>query len=233
MTLSALPRALARIGILGIAVLVAAWPQAGAAQPHRAAAAKPARAAPHPKTTSTTTTNVPNALQGFSKNRDEPVQIESDALEIRDKDKKATFSGKVHVVQGDTDVRCATLVVYYEDDQKAATVGAKAAPTTTEGQRIRRLEAMGNVIVTQKDQTATGDRGEFDMHANTITLIGHVVVSQGKNVLRGDRLFVDLNTNISRVESTGGRVQGLFQAGGARKPGEAGKDAPSLAPHLN
>jgi lipopolysaccharide export system protein LptA len=71
------------------------------------------------------------------------------------------------------------------------------------------LEAIGNVLVTQKDQTATGDKGVFDMKTNTITLIGNVVISQGQNVLRGERLVVDRGTGISRME--GGRVQGIFQ----------------------
>src|SRR5215470_7676928 len=64
----------------------------------------------------------PNALQGFSVNRDKPVRIQSASLEVRDKDKMATFSGDVHVVQGDTDMRCKVLVVYYEES--AATGGA-------------------------------------------------------------------------------------------------------------
>ena len=37
----------------------------------------------------------PNALQGFSQNKDKPVQIEAASLEVRDKDKVATFSGAV------------------------------------------------------------------------------------------------------------------------------------------
>ena len=48
----------------------------------------------------------PNALQGFSQNRDQPVHIEAATLEVRDKDKVATFSGDVHVTQGDTNMRC-------------------------------------------------------------------------------------------------------------------------------
>ena len=44
----------------------------------------------------------PNALQGFSQNRDQPVHIEASTLEVRDKDKMATFSGNVRVTQGDT-----------------------------------------------------------------------------------------------------------------------------------
>ena len=56
----------------------------------------------------------PNALQGFSQNRDQPVHIEAATLEVRDKDKVATFSGNVHVKQGDTSMRCKSLVVFYE-----------------------------------------------------------------------------------------------------------------------
>ena len=47
--------------------------------------------------------------------------------------------------------------------------------------KIRRLEARGNVVVTQKEQTATGDTGIFDMAENTVTLNGNVIVSQGTN----------------------------------------------------
>ena len=161
-----------------------------------------------------------NALQGFSKNRDEPVQIEAASLEVRDKDKVATFSGNVHVIQGDTDLRSKTLVVFYEDDGSKG-AGIKAAqPGPGGSSKIKRLEASGNVLVTQKDQTATGDKGVFDMKTNTITLIGNVVISQGQNVLRGERLVVDRETGVSRME--GGRVQGIFQRG-SKEDGSAMK----------
>ena len=57
---------------------------------------------------------VPNAMQGFSQNRDQPIQIEAATLEMRDKKKEATFSGNVKVVQGDTTMTSKTLVVFYE-----------------------------------------------------------------------------------------------------------------------
>ena len=163
-----------------------------------------------------------NALQGFSKNRDQPVQIEAASLEVRDKDKVATFSGNVHVIQGDTDLRSKTLVVFYEEDSPKAG-GIKAAqPGPGGSSQIKRLEANGNVLVTQKDQTATGDKGVFDMRTNTITLMGNVVISQGQSVLRGERLVVDRASGVSRME--GGRVQGIFQ----RSPNQDGSPAPRL-----
>jgi lipopolysaccharide export system protein LptA len=163
-----------------------------------------------------------NALQGFSKNRDQPVQIEASTLEVREKEKQATFIGNVKVTQGDTGLRSKFLVVFYEDDSKAA--GAQqnmkaATPGPGGQQQIKRLEAKGGVVVTQKDQTVTGDLGVFDMRTNTVTMSGNVVMTQAQNVLRGERLVVDLTSGVSRVESKAGqgRVQGLFQAGSVGK----------------
>ena len=59
---------------------------------------------------------VPNAMQGFSQNRDQPIQIEAASLEMRDKKKEATFTGNVKVIQGDTTMTSKVLVVFYEID---------------------------------------------------------------------------------------------------------------------
>ncbi|MGN6286095.1 MAG: LptA/OstA family protein [Afipia sp.] len=163
-----------------------------------------------------TVQGVPNAVQGFSQNRDKPIQIEAASLEMRDKDKVATFSGNVKVVQGDTTMRSKTLLVFYDNEQgkdgkKAAMKSSTPGPGGSSS--IRRLEAKGGVVVTQKDQTVTGETGIFDMRSNTVTMLGGVVLTKDKNVLRGDRLVVDMTTGISRVESSSGRgVQGMFQS---------------------
>jgi lipopolysaccharide export system protein LptA len=165
------------------------------------------------------------AMQGFQMNRDQPVKIESDALEVRDKSHQATFIGKVKLVQGETTIQCKLLVIFYEDSSAPAPAPKKGAQTAQKGgamgggQQIKRAEAKGDVLVTQKDQTAKGDNGVFDVKSNTITLTGSVVVTQGTNVLRGDRMLVDLNTGVSRVESNKTqRVEGLFNPSTAPQP---------------
>lgn len=188
-------------------------------------------------------TGVPNAMQGFSQNRDQPIQIGAASLEMRDKKKEATFSGNVKVVQGDTTMTSRTLVVFYDSGAASAAAPAanakavaKSAPiqSATPGpggsSSIRRLEAKGSVVVTQKDQVVTGETAVFDTKTNLVTMLGGVVLTQGKNVLRGDRLMVDMTTGVSRVESDSGRVQGLFQSsgqGGPLIPGAAPSAAPS------
>src|SRR5207244_2528211 len=68
-----------------------------------------------------------SSRQGFSMNRDQPVRIESNTLEVRDKIRQATFIGDVKLTQGDTTLKCRTLVVFYEDTP-AAKKGGAAAP---------------------------------------------------------------------------------------------------------
>lgn len=170
--------------------------------------------------------NVANPVAGFSQNRNEPMHIEALKLEVRDKDKIATFSGNVRVVQGDTTLKCKTLVVYYDERDNPGNIKS-STPGPTGSQQIRRLEAKGEVIVTQKDQVATGDLGTFDVRANTITLAGNVVVNQGPNVVRGERLVVDLTTGVSRVDSGTAPVRMLIQPSKDNTPSAKG---PKLAP---
>jgi lipopolysaccharide export system protein LptA len=194
---------------------------------------------------------VPNAMQGFSQNRDQPIQIEAASLEMRDKKKEATFAGNVKVVQGDTTMTSKSLVVFYDQNTAPAPAptaakAAKSAPiqSATPGpggsSSIRRLEARGSVVVTQKEQIVTGETAIFDTKSNQVTMQGGVVLTQGQNVLRGDRLVVDMTSGVSRIESDTGRVQGLFQSSGQGGPpaipgmsGLGGTPAQAPAPPLN
>jgi len=179
------------------------------------------------------------AMQGLQLNRDQPVKIESDALEVRDKSQQATFIGKVKLTQGDTTLQCQSLVIFYANESAAPGQKKGAAKTAQKsggggiggGQQIKRAEAKGDVLVTQKDQTARGDTGVFDVKSNSVTLTGNVVVTQGANVLRGDRMVVDLTTGVSRVESNEKqRVEGLFNPSTPPQPQQPQALPPSPAP---
>jgi lipopolysaccharide export system protein LptA len=225
-------RHLRNVSSVGAVLIVAAgW---------AAAAQTGGHAAPAPQATQ----GVANPLQGFSQNSDQPIKIESTSLEVRDKDHVATFIGNVHVVQGDTTMKCKTLVVFYDEKPVAgaapAAGAASAAPKKGQSggnQQIKRLEAKGGVVITQADQTATGDSGIFEMKTNTATLIGNVVVTQGQNVVRGDRMVMDMTTGVARVESdksNKGQVKALFlpnaQPAGPNAPGTGAKEPKPSAP---
>lgn len=145
-----------------------------------------------------------DAMSGFSRDSNAPIEIEADNLEVRDAEKRAIFSGNVKVQQGDVAMQTRELVVYYTGSAQGAG-----------DQDIDRLEASGGVVVTSGDQKATGASGTFDAARDLITLEGDVVLTQGTNVLQGRKLVVDLAKGTSRVYAedgaTGsGRVKGLF-----------------------
>lgn len=178
------------------------------------ASASAAAQGPHPAP--------PGSIQGGleEQNQNQPVQIDAETLEVRDKSKTATFSGNVQVVQGDTTMKCRTLVVFYEKEvglsgDKPAADGKPASGATLNKQSVRRIEARGDVTVVSKDQTASGDLGVDDLLTKTITLSGNVVVTQGKNVIHGERVIVDTVTGNAHVEAApaaSGTPQGRVRA---------------------
>jgi lipopolysaccharide export system protein LptA len=170
-------------------------------------------------------------MQGFSQNRNQPVRIKSEALEVRNQKKVATYTGNVRLVQGDTTLRSKSLVVYYDADQAGGQAPAKASQTPAGGGSIRNMEAIGQVVVTQNDQTATGEKAVYDMPTNLITLSAapgnYVTVTQGPNAVEGLRLVVHIDTGVSHFE---GGVRSRFVPGGNNagdtKPAADPKPAP-------
>lgn len=164
---------------------------------------------------------------GFQVSGDEPVRIEADVLEVFDEQGKAVFTGNVMAQQGEMTLHTVKLTVFYAG-------GAMGREMDTEGgesggapqaQSIKRLDAEGDVVVTTKDQKATGDRAVFRMEENAVTLTGDVVLTQGGNVLRGTELVVDLDTGRSKLVSNDksgqpSRVTGMFVPGSG-KDGES------------
>jgi lipopolysaccharide export system protein LptA len=192
-----------------------------------------------------------NTFGGLSESSKDPIDIESDVLVVRDKEKYATFKGNVKAVQGTTTLRARELKVYYVGGDSLASGGkaqadGQAAPAPApetkvadakgeagKGQdtQITKIEAMGEVVITSDDdQTTTSDSALYDLPAQLVTVSGNVVLTQGENVLKGDRLVIDLKTGESRFEhsgdsAAGGRIRALFKPKGGEadgtKPGDA------------
>jgi lipopolysaccharide export system protein LptA len=183
-------------------------------------------AAQAPRAGSVAPPQLTNPTQGIlNDNQDQPIQIDAATLEVRDKEKMATFAGDVQVVQGDTTIKCQKLVVFYGPEPGAAASASQAkrqqqqpqqpqaqqqqppqqqqqaGTMPTRQQDIRRIEALGGVTVISKDQTASGDRGVYDLKTKTITLVHNVTVAQGKNVLHGERVVVDTVSGNAHFDS--------------------------------
>ncbi|SON53732.1 LPS assembly outer membrane complex protein LptD [Hartmannibacter diazotrophicus] len=143
------------------------------------------------------TATMSDAFQGLGVESSDPIQFEAESLEVRESDSMAIFSGNVIARQNKTVLKSQKLTVYYQGQ-----MGQGA-------QKVSRIHATGNVLVTSGPQTASGNEAVFDTIGRTITVTGNVVLTQGQNVIRGPKLVIDIAT--SQATMAGGRVQMLIE----------------------
>jgi lipopolysaccharide export system protein LptA len=141
-----------------------------------------------------------SALKGHDRNA--PVDVSADRIEVQDRADRAMFSGNVHVTQAELTLDAARLTVAY---------------SSSGGVQIRRLDAAGGVTVRSPSETAKGEFGVYDLDRRLITLIGDVQLNRGTNQVNGSRLVIDLDTGRAVIDGgpagvnqSGGRVTGHF-----------------------
>ena len=169
-------------------------------------------------------------FSGMKLSGDKPIQIESDKLEVHDKDDTAIFTGNVNVVQGTTLMKAGRMVVHYIKGGNGAgesgktegageggkTEGAVGGTIGGGSSSIKSIDVDGKVYVKSDDQIATGDHGTFDMQSQVLVLEGdQVVLTQGDNVVIGCKLTANLKTGLSNLDGCGsagnkGRVKVLL-----------------------
>lgn len=149
-------------------------------------------------------------MTGLKLEGDKPIQIESDHLEVREKDGVAVFTGNVAVVQGPMLLRSGKMTVYYDNQGGSVSTGSA---------NIDRLEVENKVYVKSDTQIATADRGTFNMKSEVLVLSGkEVVLSEGDNIIVGCKLTVQMASGLANLEGCGkgsaagsGRVKMLLK----------------------
>ncbi|MEM0923414.1 MAG: lipopolysaccharide transport periplasmic protein LptA [Pseudomonadota bacterium] len=134
---------------------------------------------------------------GFKHDSSAPIEITADSLEVRQSDQVAIFEGNVIAGQGTLRLTAARVEVYYDQEQQSGDTGA-----------IRRLDATGDVFLSNGAETARGAEGTYNVADGMVTMTGSVLLTQGENAVSGNRLEIDLNTGVGRIV---GRVGASFQ----------------------
>jgi lipopolysaccharide export system protein LptA len=141
-----------------------------------------------------------SALKGHDRNA--PIDVSADRIEVQDRADRAIFAGNVHVRQAELTLDTERLTVAY---------------SSSGGVQIQRLDAAGGVVVRSPSETAKGDIGIYDLDNRLITLLGAVQLNRGANQVNGSRLVIDLDSGRAVIDGgppgvnqSGGRVTGHF-----------------------
>jgi lipopolysaccharide export system protein LptA len=129
-----------------------------------------------------------------------PVEITADVFEIAEANSSAEFTGNVVVTQAGFTLRSEKVVVVYGEGGYSD---------------LKSLISEGRTRIDYTDQSAVGDRAEFDVGSRVLRLIGNVRVENEDGTFTGQELVVDFARGTTRFGGGGGggRVTGVFTPG--------------------
>lgn len=119
-------------------------------------------------------------------------------LEYWETKQMAVARGNALAVREDKRLRAEIIVAYFRKDEDNKN-------------KIFRVDAFENVRIVTETETATGDKGVYNVESGIATLTGSVKIARDGNTLDGCRAEVNLNTSVSKLFSCSQqRVRGVL-----------------------
>jgi len=129
-----------------------------------------------------------------------PIQIVSDRLDAYNKKRLVVFSGNVVATQEDKIIKSDSLFLYYKKKEGESEKTGGPAGIVKPGE-IDKIEAEGNVRMTQGKRIVTGEKAIFYNDEQKIVVTGNTVMQDGDNIIKGEKTVVFIKENRGVVES--------------------------------
>lgn len=140
--------------------------------------------------------------KGTKNKKSEPIHIVSDRLDAYNDRGLVVFSGNVVATQEDKIMKSDNLFLYYKKREgESKKIGSKNIIKAGE---LEKIEAKGNVRITQGERVVTGEKAIFYNDEQKIVVTGNPVMQEERNIIKGEKLVVLLEENRGIVESTPG-----------------------------
>lgn len=119
-------------------------------------------------------------LQALESDKDQPIYVEADGVEIDDRKGISVYRGNVELTQGSIVITADKVTVTQRQNQ------------------TDHIEAVGNPVTYQ--QETEGDQGmikgrskktEYSANSETIYMTGDAVLTQGQDVFKSDKIIYD------------------------------------------
>ena len=129
--------------------------------------------------------------------KNEPIEIVSDRMEAFNEKKMVVFSGNATAKQGDIVLKSDQLFLYYKNESgKKDKIGTKEIEASGE---LDKIEAKGNVVITQKERLATSEEASYNQESGQIVMTGNAILREGKNTVTGCKVIVYTNEDRGSV----------------------------------
>ncbi|WP_439645860.1 lipopolysaccharide transport periplasmic protein LptA [Methylobacillus glycogenes] len=165
---------------------------------------------------------MPGLVHAEKADREKPIELEADSVQVNDAKKTSTYVGNVILTQGTLIIKGDKLVVR-EDKEGFQHSTSYGNPTTFKQKRDGKNEYM----------EGSGQRIEYDGRMDKVQLFTKAWVKRGEDIVHGDYIMYDANAEYAEVISGGsqsatpatpnGRVRAVIQP--KKKPATEGAPA--------
>lgn len=139
-----------------------------------------------------------------------PVSYSADNLQYFDNDHRLVLTGNVDIVQNDARLRANQITLYFSRSSTPTASGQSQNGGLGSGD-IQRMLAEGDVYYVRPQQSARGDRADYETSTDSVTFSGNVVVASEENVIRGETLVLQIGSRQTTIRPQNGqRVRGVF-----------------------
>jgi len=131
------------------------------------------------------------------KNKKQNITVSAvSGIQVDQSVKTITAMDQVKVVQGNEIMTADKAVLYYTDNKN---------------DRIQRIESFGHVVIDNKKQKISGDKGIYNSQTKIAEIEGNVVITQGGHKMQGNKAIINMETGKSELISD--RIKGQLLPG--------------------
>ncbi len=147
---------------------------------------------------------LPFAAQGLSTDRDQPIEVEADRLEVRDEENLSVYEGNVNLTQGSLQIRSDRLVIHFNDKRELTLMEMTGNPA-----RLRQLDDQ------QREMRGQARRINYTESESLLELIGDARFDHAGDSIESERIRIDTDNNSIEAGSSDSdqRVKMLIQPG--------------------
>ncbi len=143
-----------------------------------------------------------------AKGSQQPTVITSDTMDIDIANNVATLIGNVDVDDVEMNIKCHKMIIYLENKDVSA---KESADSPEKGKQLRRVECIGDVVITRKvklgaaeakegEQKALAGHADYDIATGTIVLSEDPVLIRGTTRINGTTITIFRESERMKVD---------------------------------
>jgi len=144
----------------------------------------------------------PMQLFALADDGQQPIQVEADSLEVRDKDNISIYIGNVRLKQGSLEFRCDRLTLHFDDAKELALMEMTGNPAT-----FRQLDDEGQALKGQAEKL------QYRQAESILVLSGNARFSHKGDIIESN--IIQVNTEDESIQAgsseSDNRVRMLIQ----------------------